>query len=130
MEAKIVTLNNRISMMLMNGFIMVKYIHYCNAKVLEHHPELELKLNVLMGRSAFLNKSPLRNYWSSLRQELIRYGLTINIDDCCLTSKGDRAAFARLILSIKEWEAREGLTNAWKSILNEKGQSIYKVPEN
>jgi hypothetical protein len=43
MEAKIVTLNNRISMMLMNGSIMIKYIHYCKAKVLEHHRELELK---------------------------------------------------------------------------------------
>ncbi len=60
---------------------------------------------------------------------MIRYGLTINIDDCCLTSKGDRAAFARLILQIKEWEARDGIPVAYKFMKNEKGQSIYKVPE-
>ena len=124
MEAKIVTLNNRISMMLMNGSIMVKYIHYCKGKVLEHHPELELKAKPSIGPSSFLNKNQedqARVNWSSLRSELIRYGLTINIDDCCLTSKGDRPAFARLILSIKEWEAREGLVNAHKFIKNEKG---------
>lgn len=124
MEAKIVTLNNRISMMLMNGSIMVKYIHYCKAKVLETHPELELKAQMNFGPSSFLNKNQedqSRVNWSSLRSELIRYGLTINIDDCCLTSKGDRAAFVRLILSIKEWEAREGLLNAHKFMKNEKG---------
>ena len=57
MEAKIVTLNNRISMMLMNGSIMVKYIHYCKGKVLEHHPELELKAKLSIGPSSFLNKN-------------------------------------------------------------------------
>lgn len=70
MEAKIVTLNNRVSMMLMNGSIMVKYIHYCKSKVLEHHPELELKAKLSIGPSSFLNKNQedqARVNWSSLR---------------------------------------------------------------
>ena len=56
MEAKIVTLSNRKSLTLMNGFIMVKYIHYCKAKVLEHHPELELKVQIMTLSSPFFNK--------------------------------------------------------------------------
>ena len=70
MEAKIVTLNQRSSQILMNGSIMVKYLHHCKAKVLEKHPELELKAQMSFGPSSFLNKNQedqSRVNWSSFR---------------------------------------------------------------